>query len=359
MTTLPVILLLAACEHKVATEEGNKKFALSDTMQHMIAVDTVHRCNITGELSLSGVVGFNDNNVVKIFPRSSGQVTESKVSLGDKVSKGQVLAVIRSADVAGNYNDLRSANADLAVAKRQMDNAESLYKNGINSEKDYNEAKQNYEKALAARDKIQSIINVNTGGKASESGQYVVTSPIDGYIVEKKIAAGSYIRPDMGDNLFTISDLKSVWVNANVYEADIAKIKEGYSVVVQPLSYPDKVFSGKVDKISQVLDPQSKAMKVRINIDNKDMLLKPDMFVKVTVNNTEGSEALCVPTSALVSQDNKTYVVVYKSPEDMRIVEVNILKTVEDRTYIRNGLLPGQQVITKHQLFIFNQLLNE
>ena len=359
LLVLPVIMLFAACEHKGPAEEGNKKFVLSDTMQHMIQLDTVQKCHITGELSLSGVVGFNDNNVVKIFPRSSGQVIESKVSLGDKVNKGQVLAVIHSADVAGNYNDLSSANADLAIAKRQADNAESLYKNGISSEKEYNEAKQNYEKALAARNKVQSLININGGGKTSAGGQYIVSAPIDGYIVEKKITAGAFIRSDMGDNLFTISDLKNIWVYASVYEADISKIKEGFSVQVLPLSYPDKSFTGKIDKISQVLDPQSKTMKVRINIDNKEMLLKPDMFVKVLVNNTEGSDAICIPASALVSQDNKNYVVVYNSTTDMHIAEVEVLKTVENKTFVKGGLTPGQLVITKHQLFIFNQLLNE
>ena len=354
------MLLFTACEHKEQPSETNKKFVLSDTMRNMIQIDTVQNCNITDELSLSGVVGFNDNNVVKIFPRSSGQVIESKVSLGDKVSKGQVLAVIHSADVAGNYNDLSSANADLSIAKREMDNAESLYKNGISSEKEYNEAKQNYEKALAARNKVQSLITINGGGKTSAGGQYIVSAPIDGYIVEKKITTGAFIRPDMGDNLFTISDLKNVWVNANVYEADIVKIKEGYSVQVLPLSYPDKIFNGKIDKISQVLDPQSKAMKVRINLDNKDMLLKPDMFVKVLVNNTEEKDkAICIPSTALIPQEGKNYVVVYNNDSDLKIAQVDILKITGSKTFISSGVSIGERVITKNQILIFNQLTGQ
>jgi membrane fusion protein, heavy metal efflux system len=359
---IPVLLCvaaLAACKHQEQAAEGNKKFVLSDTMRSMIQLDTVQQCGVAGELSLSGVVGYNDNNVVKVYPRSSGQIIEAKVSPGDKVSKGQVIAVMHSADVAGNYNDLASANADLSIAKRQMDNAEALFKNGISSEKEFNEAKQNYAKALANRNKVQSVININGGGKTSEGGKFNVTAPIDGYIVEKKVTAGSFIRPDMGDNMFTISDLKNIWVYANVYEADISKISEGNLVKVLPLSYPDKVFTGKVDKISQVLDPQSKTMKVRINIDNKDLLLKPDMFAKVIVSNKEEGSAICIPTSALVSQDGKNYVVVYKSPEEMHIAEVDIIKTTETKTYIKGGLTQGQLLITKNQLFIFNQLLNE
>ncbi len=358
-TALFALSLLAACGKKEQTQEENKKFVLSDSMQRMIQIDTVQYCNIADEISLSGEVSFNENNIVKIFPRSGGQVLESHVSLGDKVSKGQVLAVIRSADVAGNYSDLSSTNADVTIAKRQMENAESLYKNGISSEREYIEAKQNYEKALAARNKVQSVININSGGKSSAAGTYTLTAPIDGYIVEKKIATGAFIRPDMGDNLFTISNLKNVWIYANVYETDIAKVKEGYDATVVPMAYPDKRYEAKIDKISQVLDPQSKAMRVRVTLENKDMLLKPDMFAKVLVSNREGSQALCIPSSAIVAQDGKNYVVTYNSNSDMDISEIDIIKSVGEKTFIRSGLKQGQKLITRNQLFIFNQLLNE
>lgn len=351
--------LLSACGKKEEQQNENKKFVLSDSMQRMIQVDTVQYCNIADEISLTGEVSFNENNVVKIFPRSGGQVMESHASLGDKVTKGQVLAVIRSADVAGNYSDLSSTNADVTIAKRQMENAESLYKNGISSEREYIEAKQNYEKALAARNKIQSVININSGGKSSAGGQYTLTAPIDGYIVEKKIATGAFIRPDMGDNVFTISNLKNVWIYANVYESDIAKVKEGYAATVVPMAYPDKKYDAQIDKVSQVLDPQSKAMRVRVTLENKDMLLKPDMFAKVIVSNKEGSQAMCIPTNAIVSQDGKNYVVTYNNKSDMGISEIDIIKTVGDQTFIRSGLKQGQKLITKNQLFIFNQLLNE
>ena len=350
------MVALSACEHKEQPAEVNKKFVLSDTMRKMIELDTVKDCNVSGELSLSGVVGFNDNSVVKVFPRSSGQVIEAKVSLGDKVTKGQVLAVIHSADVAGTYNDLASANADVSITKRQADNAEALYKNGISSEREYNEAKQNYEKALAARNKVQSVITINGGGKASEGGTYMVTAPIDGYIVEKKVTAGAFIRPDMGDNLFTISDLRNIWVYANVYEGDIAKIREGYTVRVVPLSYPDKTFTGKVDKISQVLDPQSKAMKVRVNLDNADMLLKPDMFARVIVSNEEGDRSLCIASKALIPQEGKYYVVVYENDSDLAIAQVEVLKTIPGKAFISSGLTAGQKVVTRNQILIFNQL---
>src|SRR3954468_19929834 len=297
--TIALASLITSCKRKETAKEAPKQFCISDTMAKMITIDSVTLNNITNEITLSGQVSFDENKVIKIFPRSSGQVTECKVSFGDKVQQGQVLAVIRSADVAGSYSDLSSTEADISIAKRQMDNEESLFKNGIASEREYTEAKENYQKALTARAKIQSMLNINGGTKTNASGTYVLTAPISGYIVEKKVNAGSFIRQDMAENLFTISDLKDVWVLANVFEADIPKVKEGYPVKVTTLAYPDKVFNGRVDKVSEVLDPVNKALKVRVKLDNAGLLLKPEMFTRVIVTNEENNKATCIPSSAV------------------------------------------------------------
>ena len=361
---LPIIVVAAAAsfvsckEHKEVKEEV-KKFELSDTMAKMIAIDSVGVCYIDNAITLSGEISFNENNVNKVYPRSSGQVIESKVTLGDKVRAGQVLAVLKSADVAGNYADLSSANADVAITKRQMDNTESLYKNNIASEKEYIEAKQNYEKALSARAKIQSMININGGTGSNAGGTYTLTSPIDGYIVEKKVNTGNFIRGDMGDYLFTISDLKNVWVNANVFEADIPKVKEGYVVEVSTLAYPDKKLKGVVDKMSEVLDPTNKTLRIRIKLANPDLLLRPEMFAKVIVSNKENKKAICIPTKSLISLNGKNFVVVYHSKSDMKIAEVDILKTAGDQTYLTGGVNPGDKIITQNQLLVFQQLLNQ
>ena len=123
------------------------------------------------------------------------------------------------------------------------------------------------------------------------------------------------------------------------------------------MSYPDKVYDGKVDMISQVLDPESKVMKVRIVLDNDDMLLKPDMFAKVIVDNKEGQQAICVPADAILSRDSKNYVVIYNNDSDLKVSEVSVIKTVNDKTYVSSGVDVGQKVVTKNELLIFNQLV--
>lgn len=350
------ILSFAACKQQEPAKSAPEKFVLSDSMKNMITLDSVRNGNISDDIALTGDVSFNENTVVKVFPRSSGQVLQSNVSLGDHVTKGQVLAVIRSADVAGNYSDLSSTNADLAIAKRQLDNAEQLYKNGISSEREYTEARENYAKAKAAQNKVQSLISINGGTNSSATGQYVLTAPIDGYIVEKKLNAGNFIRPDAGENVFTISDLKTVWVEANVYESDIAKIREGFPAQVRTLAYPDRIFRGRIDKLSQVLDPQSKALRARISIDNSELLLKPDMFAKVSVQNATGEPGVCVPTTALIDDNGRNYVIVYNGANDMQVAQVKILRDGPANTFISSGVKPGQRVVTKFQNLIFTQL---
>ena len=123
---------------------------------------------------------------------------------------------------------------------------------------------------------------------------------------------------DMSDNLFTISDLKNVWIWANVFEADISRVSEGEDVQVTTLAFPDKVYNGKIDKISQVLDPENKAMKIRITLNNADLSLKPEMFAKVTVNTKASQQAMCIPFSSIITDDGKNYIVSYYSKDSLK-----------------------------------------
>ncbi len=350
-------ILAGSCKQEQKKDGTKKQACVSDSMRSRITLDTVKMGNISNQLQLSGEVGFDENKVVKVFPFSSGQVLEVKVSLGDHVNAGQVLAVMKSADIAGNYSDLKTTNSDVAIAKRQMDNTKSLYEKGISSEKEYEEAKENYQKALTANQKITDALHINGGGNTSANGTYTIKAPIGGYIVEKKANAGNFIRPDNADNLFTISDLKDVWIWANVFETDIAKIHEGYGATIKTIAYPDKVFHGRVDKISEVLNPDNKVMRIRINLPNDGLLLKPEMFTNVMIENTERLKAVSIPSDAMVFDGGKNYAVIYRDKCDLKLVEVHIIKTENNRSYISSGLQEGDVIISKNQVLFYNAIL--
>jgi cobalt-zinc-cadmium efflux system membrane fusion protein len=353
------LLLLAACKQKQPDVPENKQVCISDSLQKMITIDTAKTSTMKDELSLSGEVSSDDNNVVKVFPFSSGQVTAVKVSLGDRVEKGQTLAIMRSADVAGNYTDLSSTQSDLAIAKRQLDQAESLYKNGISSERDFTEAKENYNKAVAANRKVKQQLSINGGGNTSDNGTLVIKAPQSGYIIEKNITSGSFIRQDNSGSMFTISNMQDVWIWANVFESDISKVKTGYTAKVTTLAYPGKVFMGRVNEISSVLDPDNKVMKIKIALPNPGMLLKPEMFTNVTITNNENAQAVSVPAKAIVFDSSKNYVVIFNSKCDLKVREVSVIKTVDDVSYIASGLKPGDKVISKNQLLLYNSLTED
>ncbi len=358
---LPMLCLtfFASCKEAEKKVEESKTVCVSDSMQSRITLDTGKLSNISNQLQLSGEVGFDENKVVKVFPFSSGQVVEVKVSIGDKVNAGQVMAVIKSADIAGNYSDLKNTGSDIAIAKRQLDNTKILFDKGISSEKDYEEAKENYQKALSANQKIQDALRINGGGNTNANGIYTIKAPIGGYIVEKKANAGNFIRQDNTENLFTISDLKDVWVWANVFETDISKIREGYTAIIKTLAYPDKLFKGKIDKISEVLSPDNKVMRIRINLPNDGLLLKPEMFTNVLIENTEQLKAVSIPSDAMVFEGGKNYVVIYKSKCDLKLQEVQVLKTENKRSYISSGLNAGDIIISRNQILFYNAILEK
>lgn len=359
-TCMAMGMLISCTQQKPEPQQTN--FSLSDSMAHMITLDTAKICDVTYEVNLSGEVSFNENDVVNIFPRVSGQVVETKVTVGDNIHKGQVLAVIHSADVAGNYSDLTGAVASEMIAKRELDNTKMLYDNGISSQKDYDEALENYKIAQAAKEKAEILYKINSQNNGNKSGTSVITSPIDGYVVQKNVTVGTFVRPDMGNNLFTISNLETVWVYANVYEADVPKIKEGNTAKVSLVSYPGKVFDGEIQKVSDVLDSSSKSIGARIVIKNENKLLKPQMFANIQVQNRAlagGSiQAVCVPSSSLIMQDGKMYVVVYRNEHEMFVKEVKILQEAGTVTYIQ-GIDAGDIIISKNQLLIFNQLVQK
>jgi cobalt-zinc-cadmium efflux system membrane fusion protein len=329
---------------------------ISDTLAHLMRTDVIRKETIEDELKLSGQVSFDQDKVVRVMPLTSGLVLDVKVSLGDYVQAGQILATMKSAEIVGGYNDLSNAEAGLDQAEKTLKNMEIRYRNGLASEQDYQLAKSDLVRAQSNLEKAKETLGIYGQKNTSKSGVITLKAPISGYIVEKKISGGTQVRPDNADNLFTISGLQDVWVLANVYENDISRVKEGFQATITTLAYPDKEFRGKIEKVSQVIDPADKALKVRIRLDNSNHLLKPDMFTSVIVHNTTGITALAVPSSALITEYGHTYVILLKDNCHYFIREIHPLKTIGDKTYINGDLQDGDQVVTKEQLMLYNSL---
>ncbi len=346
-------LFITGCTQKQDHVAANSaKFCIPDSLMNKITFDTVAYERVSNEFNLIGKITYNQDKVVKLYPMVSGNVLDVKVSLGDFVEKGETLAIVRSGEITGAENDIVSARSNLAVAEKNLAATEDMYKSGIASEREYSAAQNEVEKAKSELNKAKTILSIY-GGKQSD---YIVKSPISGCIVEKFVNPGMQIRPDNTTNLFTISDLRKIWVLANVYETDIANIKVGEDVNVTTISYPDKVFQGKIDKVYNVLDPESKTMKVRVQLDNPGYLLKPEMFANVTVHQVSDSSMLAVPAKSVVFDRNRYWVVVYGGKCDLQTRQIDISQSTSAYTYVRSGVKPGEKVLTNLQLLIYNAL---
>lgn len=347
-------LFFNACKTEtIKITADRSRYVIPDSLLHTIKIDTVTKCPLVNALTLTGKVAFNDEKVAKIFPLVSGNIMNVNVQLGDYVNKGQVLGTIRSSEMAGYGNDLVGAKTNLVVAKRNLDASEDMFKNGLLSQRDLVSAQAMYQQAQAQLTRSSQVLDINGG---STRGEFMVKAPISGFIVDKQVTSNMSIRADNTNSLFTISDLKNVWVLANVYESNINKVHDGDQVEVTTLSYPGRKFIGKVDKILNVLDPTNKVMKIRVVLDNPDYALKPEMYTSVTVMSSGNQAALCIPSSALIFDNSQYYVLVFRNSQDVKIIPVQVINTNSEKTYISGGVKEGDQIIGSDTILIYDAL---
>ncbi len=318
------------------------------------ALDTARLENARNELNLTGKITFNQDQVVKVFPLVGGHIETLKADLGDYVKKGQTLAVIRSGDLADLEQQAVAARSQLSLAQKNMQVTEDMTKAGLSSQKDLVASKEQLEAAKGEVNRVNERRRI-VGGNGSV---YIVKAPVSGFIVEKTAAQGMELRSDDPENLFTISNLDHVWVLANVYESDLANVKEGDQATITTLSYPDKIFHGRIDKIFNVLDPESKTLKVRVTLENADYRLKPEMFANVSVTYAGHDQRIAIPAKAVVFDKNRNFVVMVNKKNQPMVREVDIYKSIGPKTYLAGGLAPGDRVVTANNLLIYNALGN-
>ncbi|MET4107556.1 efflux RND transporter periplasmic adaptor subunit [Hymenobacter sp. UYP22] len=353
---LPLALGLVGCsksEEADAPQKVEAGFTMSDQMLRELKIDTVRNEPVRDELSLSGQIATDGDKTVKVYPLVGGVVEQLSVELGDHVTKGQVLAVIKSGEIADLQNQSSTAGTDLDIARKNLSVLEDQYKAGLASERDVSLARQELRKAQSNVGKSRKQLGVYG---VSADGTYTLRAPISGFITEKNVTDHMQFNADNVGNLFTVSNLDDVWIMANVFESDISKVKEGYAADVTTLSYPDKHFTGRIDKVFNVLDPDSKVMKVRVKLSNPGYLLKPEMYAQVKVLNTENQQMLAVPAQCVVFDKDRNFVMVFKDRHHVETREVQLFKTVGDVSYVQTGLKDGEHIIAQNQLLVYDEL---
>lgn len=350
-----MVAMMVSCSSKKENAEGQTTSPITDSVLKTLVIDTVKMAKVTQAIKFNGIVDFNQDRVVNVFPLISGNVQDIKVMPGDYVHAGEVLGVIKSAEIA-NYNAaLINAETNVALNQKLLQKQKQMAASGLASQIDVTTAQINYDQAVAAKIAAEKVMQINGNNK---NGEYIIKSPIDGFIVQKNVTNGMAIRTDNGNNLFTISDLKDVWVQANVYEANINVVHEGDEVEVTTLADPNKVYTGKISKLMNTLDPTNRVMKMRVVLPNPNYALKPQMFATVTVNNDVDSMAIAVPMNALIFDHSQYYVLVYDGKKNVQIRSVDLISNTGKMAYIRSGINPGELVVGSQAILIYGALNN-
>ncbi len=356
-TLLLLLLCLVSCDNADNTIPSPKRqrYCLGQTFKASIRTTTVQSEPVTQSIPLTGAVEPNPDKVVHFVSLVSGIVSQTFFSLGDKVTKGQVLAYLRSSQLSDLEAQLKIIDAQISVATKKLQSMQAMFDDGVASHKDLTEAQSDLAIVKAEADKIRSHLQLYSA--SSEQGVFLIKAPATGIITAKSIAAGTQISAN-GDVLFTITDLSEVWVLVNVYASNVTNISIGMGVSIKTLSYPNEEFKGTIAAISQVLDADAKVMKARVVLPNADLRLKPGMIVDVAAVRHLETHAISIPTSAIIFDANQNYVVVYRSDCDLEIRQVEVLLKSNGTTYISAGLRKDEQIVVNNQLLIYEQLKN-
>ena len=298
-------------------------------------------------LVLPAVVESNPARTAAVLPALGGRVLELKVGLGDRVIKGQALAVIESPDLAQAYDDDAKAADALKLAEKALARQQEQSKIGTVSDQDLDQAKSNY--AQAAAEYLRTQAHLKTLGAAADtkpaSRVLTVTAPVSGSLTALSVTPGTIIN-DPTQPIMTIADLSTVWVTAMVPEKDVAAVSKNQDAEVRLVAYPERVLHGKVLFVSDVIEPDTRRNKLRIAFANADYALKPNMFATATLMGAQRSR-IVLPSSALLMNNDRTSVFVAVAPWtfERRIVDPELEEGTS--VAIRSGLNAGDQVVVK------------
>jgi cobalt-zinc-cadmium efflux system membrane fusion protein len=327
-----------------------------DQVSH-VQVVTIAPAKITRTLRLTGAVAYNAFKTTPVITQVGGPVSRILVVPGQHVRQGEPMLEVSSPDYSLQLATYTKARETFRVADKNYDRAKDLYEHNAIAERDLLQAESDRNQAQADLNaseqsmKILGIKNLEDLAKAPSSAQIPVIAPMSGEVVERLVAPGQVMQAGQ-TQAFTISDMSSVWVLANVYQGDLAYVKTGDDVVVQTDAYPQS-FHGKISYVSAGLDPNTRTLQARIVVDNPGDKLKRDMYCTVTVTAGVIQNAIGVPDAAVLRDDeNQPFVYVATGSNQFGRRAVEISESQSGQTQILKGLSVGEKVVGDGSLFL-------
>lgn len=310
----------------------------------------------------SGKVSFDDARVSHVFSPVSGRIVRITAQVGQRVKKGDVLAVLESPDIGIASADLRKAEADRIAAEHDLDRQKELLAAHATSQRDFEQAEDAFRKSKAEVERAkQKAALFRAGGAEGVTQTYAIRAEIDGEVVSRNVTPGAEVQGQYGGGtaveLFTVGELDKVWVLADLYEMDVPRVKPGSKVTIRLVAFPGKTFPAQVDWVSGTLDPSTRTAKVRCVLANAERMLKPEMYATLAIS-VDQHRALALPRTAILRVGDGTAVFVEKeTAKDGRHVFVRVPVTIDEAeggkwVPVQRGLDKGARVVVEGAILL-------
>lgn len=368
---LVAVLVLAACGHRAADagepsmaygtspaeSTSAQLFTVPQQQMSHVQVVTVEASPLPRVLRLTGSVAYNSFETTPVITQVGGPVSRILVLPGEVVRTGQVLLEVASPDYAQDRTNYLKARDAFSLAEKAYARAQDLYAHGANALADLEQAESTRDQAhadLQAAEqalKVLGVSNPDSLAGGPSSAQIPLLSPIGGEIVERLVSPGQVLAAG-ATQCFTISNMATVWVLANVYQQDLGYVRAGDEVEITTDAYPD-TFRGRISYIAPAVDPTTRTLQVRIVTDNPGDKLKKDMYVTAMVRAATIPHAITVPDAAVLrTAENQPFVYVAMGPNQFGQRLVAVGESQGGRTQIQSGLREGEQVVADGSLFL-------
>lgn len=297
------------------------------------------------QVAVTATIQANQDKLAHVAPRVAGRIVKVSAKLGDRVKPGQTLALLDSIELGEARSAYLQAVAEAAVAKASFERAAKLQVERIIAEKEYLRARAEHEKAQASlRAASSKLVMLGVASGKDGGSVFPLTAPFAGTVIEKKAVLGELAKPDQ--SLFAIADLSALWIEANLYEKDLAKVKTGAQARVTLAAYPGEVFEGRLTYVSSVMDKETRTVKARVEVANTDGRLKPEMFATAAIDTGKAVKALRLPEDAvLLLQGQPTVFVAEQGGFEPRAVETG--ERAQGMVTLKSGVAAGEKVAVK------------
>jgi cobalt-zinc-cadmium efflux system membrane fusion protein len=359
------VLGLTACKKATPNNTQNsaqdtQRVFADATLMAQIEVSEVTSTELSDVLRVAGQIDFDEQALTRIGASVTGRVTHIHAKLGDVVTKGDTLAQINSSELSSSQLAYLKARSEMELHRRNVERAKTLFAADVISAAELQRRENEFEIASAETRAAQDQLRVlgvsskaierlsNTGSIDSVS---TVVATIPGVVVDRKIATGQVVQPS--DVMFAVADLSRVWAVAQVPEQQVSQVKVGQSVSIEVPALSHEKLVGKLIYVGQTVNPETRTVLVRTELDNKGGRLKPSMLASMLIESAP-LQRVVVPITAVVREEDSDHVFVAEANNHFRLIPVRLAPEQNGQRVVLEGLKPGMRIVSNGAFHLNN-----